>query len=306
MNKWNEKINDFFGNDELMANIRSGVVLLLAIGLGLLYFGLYNSFDIKALISVKTIGLTVIAMMSNWLWRIDIEIRAFNDELRDNEILAQVENDIETESNNFDDYDSALEYVKEWNDKQQDLYNKLKTEERIRVLTQQSRYNKIRPKRFWHKIKKPRSNYNIAQEIERLEVNPLIDKSFKPITVNQLISVQKIKKNNERKGQDSIEYNPKREGTAKSLLFSLFKFVGIGGGGGLAFGITDNPKSILIYYVLLLIALALTTFKRYPKVRKNTKTTYLQTRKNKLKLIQDMKQFTPIKRLPLPKEKALD
>lgn len=307
--KLNEHINEFFNNDELMSNIRSGIVLFFALGLGFLYFGLYSSIDFGALLSFKTAGLTMTALLSNWVWRIDLEIRAFQDELRDNLELTQIETDIQEESNTFDDYENALEFVKDWNERQQDMFNLLKTEARISVLNQAIKYSVVRKKRWWHKKFLfinliPSTVKEMTEEIERLEINPLIDKSFKPITVNQLISVQKIKKNKERKGQDSIQYDPKRDGTKKSLVFSLFKFLGIGGSGGIAFGIIDEPGTIVIFYLMLLITLALTTFNRYRKVRKNTKTTYFMTRKNKLKLIREMKEFKAIKKLIAPKEET--
>lgn len=304
MSKWNEAINGFFSNEELMSNIRSGIVLTLALGLGLLYFGFYSNFDLNTLLSIKTVGLTLTALLSNWLWRIDIEIRGFTDEIRENVELKSIEEDIQTESNSFEDYDSALEFVKDWNETQQDMFNKLKTEERENHLKQLLKYNKVRQKHWWNALPyfKPRNDKSINEELDALELNPLIDKTFKAITVNQLISVQKIKKNHERKGQDSIEYNPKREGTVRGLLFSLVKFLGIGGGGGMLFGITDSTKTIVIYYLMLLAALALTTFSRYTKVRKNTKTTYYNTRKNKLNLIKEMKDYKSQKKLPPPKE----
>ena len=306
MKDFNDKINEFFNDEELMANIRSSIVLILAIGLGLLYFGLYSNIDFGALISFKTFGLTLTALISTWLWRIDIELRAFNDELNNNDELNKIEKEIQGQSNSFDDYETALEFVKEWNIQQQDIFNALKTEKRMTELNQRIKYSAIRRKRFWHKIFKPRSILSMTQEIEKLEINPLIDKSFKPITVNQLISVQKIKKNKERKGQDSIEYNPKRDGTKRSLFFSIFKFLGIGGSGGIAFGMIDSYKTIIIYYVMLLITLALTTFSRYRKVRKNTKTTYFQTRKNKLKLIREMKEYKSIRKLNPPKKENVN
>ena len=34
MSNWNKHINEFFNDEELMSNIRSGVVLFVALGLG--------------------------------------------------------------------------------------------------------------------------------------------------------------------------------------------------------------------------------------------------------------------------------
>ena len=305
MSKWNESVNAFFNDKELLSNIASGVSLTIALGLGMLYFGFYDSINWSALLNTKTFGLTVVAIISNWVWRIDVEKRAFNDELRINKKLEKIENDLDVESKKVDDIDNAIAFVNNWNRQQQEMFNTIKTDKRVTYLNQLILYNKVRQVRWYNKLPflKIRSTHDITLEIEELYTNPLIDTSFKPITLTQLISVEKTKISKERKGVETIEYNPQRDGTKKSLIFSLVKFAGIGGGGSMAFLVSTPLKTILIFYAMLILAMLITTIRRYLKVRKNTSTTYFITRKNKLSLIREMNGYVPVKQIETKGEK---
>jgi len=279
-----EKIMGIFNDEKLLKDIRSGIALSLALGLGFLYFGFAENITLSALFNFGIGALAVISMISVWIVRIDISFRAFDDEIEENEPLQNDIKSMEDEQDKIIDYDTCIDYIKKYNKQHQELANKIKTEKVIARLESKIVKAKINEKPF--------TKFEI--KISNLKRMPLVDKTYKDITLKQ-IKGYTAKNKGEFNGLSRVVYNPKTDGNRRSLLFAPLKGFGIGGAGSIPFMVTASGKTIFIYYVLLLLTISLTVITRYLKVRKNTKEKYHIVVKNRTAFIIDMLKHEMIK-----------
>jgi len=306
MNEWFAKI---FEDDETLRNIRSGVAATIALSLGALFFGLFNSENLKSLVTYNVAGLTLVAILSVWIWKLDLQDRAMIDELQSNKDLQDIEADILITSKLPRNNDNCMLFADWYNDKEQTFLNKRKTVKRVNKYKDNINRLKltVRDLKWYQRVVRKIIRFIIylipfahikdiayyEKLIHQLKAKPLIDRSYKPIIAKNILSAKIEKDKREEHGATATEYNPKSDGTKKSLIFSFVKFAGIGGTGNMVFAKSASYKTILIYYGLLIASLIWTTASRYPKVRINTKTKYFVTRKNKLDLMRDMIKWNP-------------
>ena len=101
-----------------------------------------------------------------------------------------------------------------------------------------------------------------------------------------LINVNGVKKQrDDNGGRESIYHDPRKENWIKNAMIFPLKLIGFGGSGTLPFLITDDVGTIVIYYLVLIVFIALTILRAYPVTRLTTKTSFWQVRKNMLKLL---------------------
>ena len=306
MDKFNDWFKELFDDDDTLRNIRSIVAASIALGLGALFFGLFNADNLKSLLTYNVAGLTLVAILSVWIWKIDLQDRAMTDEIENNTELAQIEKDIIATSKKERNNDHCILFADEYNEQQQLFLNKRKTRQRIKRYKSRVETLKltVRDLKWYQRVIKWSLNMipfihikDIAyyeNEIAELNVKPLVDTNYKKISAKKILSskVEKVKK--ETYGADEFEYNPKYDGTKKSLVFSFIKFAGIGGSGNMVFASSASGGTIFLYYSLLIASLVWVTVSRYPKVRLNTKTKYYVSRDNKLKLMNKMIVWHPV------------
>lgn len=323
MKEFNDWFAKLFENDETLRNIRTIVALFIALGLGALFFGLFNNGNIKTLFTYNVAGLTLIAILSAWIWKIDLQDRAMIDEIESNDGLIKIETDILITSKEDRNNDHCVLYADEYNDQQQTFLNKRKT--RLRIKKYNDKINTLKLtvrdlKWYQHIFRlfiiiipfvKIKDIAYYENEIVELNVKPLFDKRYKKITAKKILSAKVEKEKYETYGADEFEYNPKYDGTKQSLIFSFAKFTGIGGAGNMVFASSASGRTIFIYYSLLIASLLWITVTRYPKVRKNVRTKYFTTRQNKLKLMKKMIAWHPIIQqdtvlIPQPKEDVIE
>lgn len=315
--KFNKWFKTLFEDDDTLRNIRSIVSLFVALGLGVLFFGLFNSDNLNALLTLNVAGLTLVAIFSVWVWKLDLQDRAMQDEIDNNKDLQEIEKDIIATSKLERNEDNCMLFADDYNDKKQAFLNKRKTAIRIKRYKENISILKltVRDLKWYQRAISKMIRFIIMlipfahnkdiryyeKEIKELTAKPLRDKSYKPIVAKRVLSAKTEKDSNEEIGAKATEYNPKNDGTKTSLIFSFMKFAGIGGSGNMVFASTTNGKTILIYYSLLIASLIWVTVSRYPKVRLNTKTKYFVTRQNKLNLMRDMIKWNP----PIKKNQLL-
>jgi len=306
MGKFNDWFKELFEDDATLRNIRSIVAISVALGLGALFFGFFNSENIKALFTYNVAGLTLVAILSVWVWRLDLQDRAMIDEIESNDDLKIIEKDIISTSKLDRNNDHCILFADEYNEQQQLFLNKRKTRKQIRRYKEKIDSLKltVRDLKWYQRVIKFLINLlpfihikditYYEKEIVELNVKPLVDTNYKKISAKKILSAKIEKEKKETYGADEYEYNPKYDGTKKSLAFSFIKFAGIGGAGNMVFASSSSAVTILIYYLLLIASLIWVTVSRYPKVRKNTKTKYFTTRQNKLKLMKRMIKWHPV------------
>lgn len=297
--KW---LDGFLENKELLRNVRSIAIGVLALSLGIIYAGLYNSANLKSLFTINVAGLSVVALISVRIWRLDVKTRAFEDECDKNEEINKIDQEFQTLATKEIDLNSCIDYVNVFNAKEQELANKKKTANAIAKLERKRDKQLIKYSYSQDKYDSVRAKFQV--KIDKLKTTPLIDKKFKPVSVKQMLSDYKVKTTKEDIGYTRFEYNPIFDGEKKSLIFSMFKFLGIGASGSLVFNEIENITAIVLYYLLLLISMTLTLVIQYPKVRKATATEYLAKRTNKVAFVKKMLQHVKKETLalPLPKE----
>lgn len=282
-------IMDFLNNEKLLKDIRSAVALLFSLGLGLFYFGFYEQITLDAILNIGLGALAVISTISVWIVRIDISLRAFDDEIENNDPLRKDIEEMVEYQDKIVDYDSAIDYIKSYNKEQQLLADKILTEKVITRLETKIMRCKIN--------EKPYDKYQ--DKINLLQMIPLKDKSYKPIGLRQIKGYSKNGKK-EYSGLSRFVYNPKTDGNKRSLMFAPLKGLGIGGAGSLPFVMSASAKTILIYYTLLILSIIMTVITRYLKVRKNTKEKYHIVVKNRTQFIKDLLQHKKVELVETP------
>ena len=296
ISKW---INEILSNEKLLRDIRTGVTITIALSLAIIYWGFLTNFSWSGVEIQKILGLTVVFALSVFIIRIEFKARAFAAEMEENEELKSIEKQLFDEDVDIKNDELGIEYVSKYvskfNKEGQDKANRLKTENRILKLMEKRREYILRGK-------DPRS---LDSEIDRLKREPDVDTRFKPIRYTDLISKGATLTNSKDVlDRDQIYYDPVRQGNIKSL-FTTFVRSLVPGSLGVGFLLNEPLVNIFVYYILLLLAFAWTISTQYVLTRNNTKTIYFSTRKNKLILLREMKDYIQkrlkeISQQPLP------
>lgn len=278
ISKW---INEILSNEKLLRDIRTGVTITIALSLAIIYWGFLTNFSWTGVEIQKILGLTVVFALSVFIIRIEFKARAFAAEMEENEELKSIEKQLFDEDVDIKNDELGIEYVSKFNKEGQDKANRLKTENRILKLMEKRR----------EYIRRGKDSSDLDSEIDRLKREPDVDTRFKPIRYTDLISKGATLTNSKDVlDRDQIYYDPVRQGNIKSL-FTTFVRSLVPGSLGVGFLLNEPLVNIFVYYILLLLAFAWTISTQYVLTRNNTKTIYFSTRKNKLTLLREMKDY---------------
>jgi len=285
MNNFSDWLNQILGNEKLLRDIRTGVAVTASLLLAIIYWGFVQNFDWSGVELTKVLGLTIVFTISVFIVRIEFKNRGFQSEMDENIELQDIEKTLFDEDVNIQHDDLGIEWVAEFNRSGQDKANRIKTENRIMKL-QERRRNRIR-------LGKPTKTIDI--EIERLRNDNLIDTRYKPLRYTDLISKGVEYKNSKDViDRDQIYYNPVRHGNLSGFFTTFLRSI-IPGSIGITFLLDEPIVNIVLYYLFLLIAFAWTISTQYILTKRQTATRYLNTRKNKLTLLREMKLYIKTK-----------
>lgn len=281
MSDFSKWINEILGNDKLLRDIRTGVSVVVALSLAIIYWAFLENFSFTLPQLQKILALTFIFAISVMIVRIEFKFRAFTAEIESNEDLQKVEKELFEEDVNIKHDEYGIEFVGKFNKEGQEKANRLKTENRILKLLEKRR----------ELIRRGRDTSAVDSEIERLKVEPEVDTRFKPIRYTDLISKASFTKNDKDVlDRDNIYYDPVRQGNIRGFFGTFLRSI-IPGSLGIGFLLDEPLVNIVLYYLALLLAFAWTISTQYTATRKNTKTRYYETRKNKLVLLREMKNY---------------
>jgi hypothetical protein len=281
MSDFSKWINEILGNDKLLRDIRTGVSVVVALSLAIIYWAFLENFSFTLPQLQKILALTFIFAISVMIVRIEFKFRAFTAEVESNEDLQKVEKELFEEDVNIKHDEYGIEFVGKFNKEGQEKANRLKTENRILRLLEKRR----------ELIRRGRDTSAVDSEIERLKVEPEVDTRFKPIRYTDLISKASFTKNDKDVlDRDNIYYDPVRQGNIRGFFGTFLRSI-IPGSLGIGFLLDEPLVNIVLYYLALLLAFAWTISTQYTATRKNTKTRYYETRKNKLVLLREMKNY---------------
>jgi hypothetical protein len=285
MTNFSEWINNILSNDKLLRDIRTSVTITAALLLALIYWGFLQNFDWSGLQLTKVLGLTVIFTVSVFIVRLEFKSRGFQAEMDENTDLQELEKKLFDEDVNIKHDRLGIEWVTEFNKLGQEKANRIKTDNKVTKL-QERRRNLIR---------RNKATAVVDREIERLQHEQLIDTRFKPLRYTDLISKgADYNSNKDVIDRDQIYYNPVRQGNIKGFASTFVRSI-VPGSIGITFLLEEPIVNIILYYVFLLIAFAWTISTQYVWTRRQTKTRYYETRKNKLTLLREMKLYIELK-----------
>jgi hypothetical protein len=281
MTNFSQWLNDVLGNEKLLRDIRTGMAVTASLLLAIIYWGFVQNFDFSGIQLTRVLGLTIVFSISVFIVRLEFKARGFQAEMDENKDLQEIEKTLFNEDVNIQYDELGIQWVSDFNVRGQEKANRIKTENRIMKL-QEKRRNKIRNNR-------PIADIDL--EIERLKNDNLIDTRFKPLRYTDLISKgADYKKNKDVIDRDQIYYNPVKQGNVSGF-FSTFLRSIIPGSIGITFLLEEPVINIVLYYVFLIVAFAWTISTQYVLTRRNTATKYFDTRKNKLTLLREMKNY---------------
>lgn len=281
MTSFSEWINNILSNDKLLRDIRTGVTITAALLLAIIYWGFLQNFDWSGIQLTKVLGLTIVFTTSVFIVRIEFKARGFQAELDENTELQEVEKQLFDEDVNIKHDAIGIEWVAEFNRLGQEKANRIKTESRVTKLQERRR----------SLIRRNKPTDNVDREIDRLSKEQLIDTRFKPLRYTDLISKSaEYNSNKDVIDRDQIYYNPVRQGNVRGLASTFLRSI-VPGSIGITFLLQEPWINIILYYVFLVISFAWTISTQYVLTRKQTKTRYYETRKNKLILLREMKEY---------------
>jgi len=276
--KW---INDILSNEKLLRDIRTYVMVIIALSLAIIYWGFLSNFQWTGIQIQRVLGLTVVFATSIFIVRIEFKARAFAAEMEENEELKLIEKQLFDEDVDIKNDALGIEYVAKFNKEGQEKANRIKTENTILKLMEKRR----------EAIRRNKPTNALDAKIERLKHEPEVDTKYNPIRYTDLISKgATLNSGKDVLDRDMIYYDPVKQGNAKSLITIFIRSL-VPGSLGIGFLISEPLINIVLYYVLLVIGFAWTISTQYVLTRQNTKTVYYSTRKNKLTLLREMKEY---------------
>lgn len=302
--KWQTKIEMFLNNQELLQDIKSVMMLIVSILLPILYFAYSQYFELDGLLNWRFGVLSVFVVVGNIIVFFESSDKAMRDEKTANEDVPLAETETEKAQATLPkQIDMLIAFNKHYNDREQNNKNLEFTNEVIRKYEIKILKRKIRGKPY----------EKLEAEIDRLRDTPLYNKKYKPVRINNIVSLQKVK-STEISGDDAFNVNPKTYGFKRFVLKQPLKALSVGSSGMFILGFTESFATIFVFYLVYLLSLAILFALRYKSARDITKTLYVKSLRNKCNYIEEYHDFAkdavfeidfsaPFDKVP--KEKAL-
>jgi len=266
-----ERIDEFLNNETLILDIKSGLVLSVSVLLPMLYFLYSKNFNIGGLLNAAFGILSLFVILGNVMTFFEISDKAIRDEHDvNNELVEEEKKTIDKQRSLPKDIDPIITFNRMYNTREQQNANKILTDKIIAQLENKITTAKIR--------NKPYQKY--MDRIELLKQNPMYDKSYKPVELKHIILTES-KKDTQIKGRDAMHINPRMYGFRRFIIKQPLKSLSIGGSGMFILAVSDSFVTILSFYLIYIVSLALLCVFRYPAVRKILRTLYITTLGNK-------------------------
>lgn len=272
---------DFLNNDTFISNARTTIIILFVLGSAAIYWGIYDSFQLGALLDPEISGLGFIGITNLRLTRYEITNRAMEDEYKENQELRSIDENISKEIDKIN-IDRAIEIINNKNIEGRKKYNILYTQKIIQKLNHKIFKLKVR--------KKPVKN--LIDRIAVLKTEPiqirwynLLTPKYKDINIHKFIKKDKNFKGVQMEGSSKYGYNPRSDGKYTSWIFTILNLLGLTTAGAFMFVYNIPLLTVIVYYGFLLMGMAWIIIRRYPKIRLLRKTREITTKNNKLELL---------------------
>jgi len=241
MGNFSKWINDILSNEKLLRDIRTYVMVIIALSLAIIYWGFLSNFQWTGIQIQRVLGLTVVFATSIFI------ARAFAAEMEENEELKLIEKQLFDEDVDIKNDELGIEYVAKFNKEGQDKANRIKTENTILKLMEKRR----------EAIRRGKPTNVLDAKIEHLKQEPEVDTKYKPIRYTDLISKgATLNSGKDVLDRDMIYYDPVKQGNARSVI-SIFVRSLVPGSLGIGFLISEPLINIVLYYAFLVIGFSM-------------------------------------------------
>ena len=258
--KFQDKFLNIVKNEQLLKNIRTGIILTLAVVLPLGYFAYADSLTLEKVLNFEFGALIVIVWATLQMVTKETKTRARDDKYEIDVDLQDLDKVIEGNKKEIIAQDKSLKKTTRWvshyNKEQQDLYNEILTNDKIYELEQ-----KARDFRLDGKDKKAQL---LDKEIEKLKLQPLYDKSFEKYDVKLIANYNTSKfKRKKNKGNSEINVDPTKLNKKMGAVSLFVRAIGIGIFGSIPIMFSESLGTIIAFYLMYMLTLAFTIIVNY-------------------------------------------
>lgn len=278
------RLSNALNDTDVLRNIKTTIILLIALGIPILYFGFVENISFEGLWNWKLGFLAVMVVFLLALIRIDTKARAFHDEVVSNLELNKTEQAVADENDKMKNHLLGHKFVIDYNNDQQKMADEMATAKRVNTL------NHIKAK-YEIKGKTKSKRYNlICKELDKLKKHNIKGK-YKPIEYSDIYTFSSRKYKNGAQSKKNLTYNPKSENPLTTLFGLIGKGATIGGTGAIPFIWGQETRVILIFYGSFILAIIQTILKAYLGTRTKTNKKYFPARKFKLAIMKECNAY---------------
>ena len=252
---------------ESIKNARTVIVIVLVVAVPLLYFGYADSLTLTNLLSFQFGGISVVVALTAFLANKEARLRAFDNAYEMDKEKGKDKGELEEKEDTYQEHartiqnkdprmKRSVEFINEYNKEQQDMYNRIKTDDEIAKL--ERRAVKLR---LDDKDKKANK---VDKQIERLKQEPLFDNKFDPYDIKEIVNANRDgRKRRKRKGNAEIKVNPTKVNPFSQGFSTFIRGLTGGVAGTAAFTLSESPSTIFWFYITYTGILAFTVITAY-------------------------------------------
>ena len=279
-----EWLTTFLKDKKKVRDIRTGITLVFALSLGILYIGFWGNVQAASFDLGLIGGLTVVSIVSTTIIRGAIMDRGEEDEREENQDLIKLESEIGRIKFLKEEDETVYDFLDRYNEQTQAKADRDYTDLKIRQIRNQVR--KLKTRRFI-----PNQLINrLNAKIRRLEQQPLYYRWYKPITYQDLMRLDLEGWNKiVVRDRSHIRSNKRTRRTISTTLPRLITGA-ITSFAAIPF-IVDDFWLVVRYYIMLAIIAGYTALKDYGWVRQHVKTIEVMLLENQLGLMSEAKQW---------------
>jgi hypothetical protein len=224
------------------------------------YFGYADTATWERVLNFSYGAISFIVALSIMLATKETKVRAFDNAFTIDSELVESNKKTEENAKIIKKKDKrmkrSVKWISEFNKQQQEMYNEILTNKEISKL--ERKITALRIDGNENKAKR------LERRINRLNKQPLFDKSFEPYDIKKLVNIDtsgldKIKK----KGNVEISHDPKKVSFLRGAFSSLLRATGLSLTAIIPFAWSQSFKSIVIFYLGYLIMISFTIVSQY-------------------------------------------
>lgn len=267
---------------EGIKNVRSILIAFIVVFAPLFYFAYAGNFNLETLLSFEIGVISFIVALTAFLANKESKLRGKDNAYEIDETLVKLEDEYENNANEILEKDpklsTASKEMAEYNKEQQEMYNKIKTDEKIGKLERKVLRNRLNGKE--------KKATRIEKQIERLKEEPLYDRTFKDYKLDEFVNEERsgVLKKRKKKGNPEVSVEPTKSNPALQGISMLVR--GFTGGAVIGVGImfSEDIGTIIGFYFVYAIIISFTIITGYSISVFKTLNSYKRALQKKIKI----------------------